>query len=68
MHEDRVERAAGRLRELEASGATLDDILSGEVGRRWIEEDCAGDVELAAEAFRRVHPGARFVSFFDEES
>ncbi len=61
-----IERAAERLRELEQRGATLDDILNGEVGRRWIEVDCGGDRELAAEALRRVHPGAHFVSFGGE--
>jgi hypothetical protein len=64
--EDRVNRAAGRLRELEAAGATLDDILNGEAGRRWMEEDCGGDREVAARAFRRVHPSARFVAFEEE--
>jgi hypothetical protein len=60
--EDRISSAADRLRELEASGATLDDILNGEIGRRWIEEDCGGDRKIAARAFRRVHPSARIVT------
>ena len=66
VDEDRVDRAAERLRELEAQGATLDDILNGGARRRWIEGDCGGDREVAAAAFRRVHPGARFVSFEEE--
>lgn len=60
MGEERLSGATARLRELEASGATLNDILGGEIGRRWIEEDCAGDLELAKMAFELVHPGAWF--------
>lgn len=60
--EDRVERAAEDLRRLERAGADLDEILNGETGRRWIKESCGGDLELAKEAFRRVHPNARFFS------
>jgi hypothetical protein len=59
--DERVTLAAERLRELEASGATLDDVLNGEAGRRWIGESCGGDRELAKRAFELVHPGARFV-------
>jgi hypothetical protein len=60
MDEDRVSEAAERLTEREAAGATLDDILSGEVGRRWIAEACDSNQELAAAAFRRVHPAAYY--------
>ncbi len=61
--EDRIERADEELRRREEErGATLDDVLSGEAGRRWIREACGGDVELAEEVFRRVHPNARFFS------
>lgn len=58
--EDRIQRAAQELRRLEEGGATLNDVLNGEAGRRWIAEACGEDLELAKEAFRRVHPNARF--------
>ncbi len=59
--EDRIERAADELRRLESEGDALDDILNGETGRRWIEEYCADDLELAKMAFELVHPGAWFL-------
>jgi hypothetical protein len=58
--QERTERAAEELRRLEEGGATLDDVLNGEAGRRWIAESCGGDLELAKAAFRRIHPTARF--------
>jgi hypothetical protein len=55
--EDRVSGAANRLRELEDAGATLDDILSGEVGRRWIEEDCTESPESPGPAHTPADAG-----------
>ncbi len=60
--ENRIERVADELRRLESDGGTLDDILNGEVGRCWIEGACGGDPKLARDAFRRVHPSARFLN------
>ncbi len=57
---DLVLRAADRLRELEASGVGLPEIVAGEAGRRWVEEECGGYRELARAAFALVHPKARF--------
>ncbi|MEW6638347.1 MAG: hypothetical protein AB1425_16205 [Actinomycetota bacterium] len=54
------EWAAYELRRLHEAGATLDDVLGGEAGRRWVSEACAGDAALAEAAFRMVHPGAAF--------
>jgi hypothetical protein len=59
--EDRIERAADELRRMESEGYTPDAILNGEAGRRWIEEACGGDLKLAKEAFRMVHPSVRFL-------
>ncbi len=58
---DVVLRAADRLRELEASGAGLSEIVAGEAGRRWVEEDCGGNREVARAAFALVHPKSRFI-------
>jgi len=58
--ENRIERVADELRRLESDGGTLDDILNGEVGQRWIEGACGEDLKLAKEAFCRVRPAARF--------
>lgn len=52
--------AAGELSRLVEAGATLGDVLDGEAGRRWIEDACAGDVEMAQAAFRLVYPEASF--------
>ncbi len=38
-------------------GTTLEDVLHGEAGRRWVAEFCGGDRELAAEALELVYPG-----------
>lgn len=57
---DLVLRAADRLRELEASGVGLSDIVAGEAERLWVEEDCGGDRKVARAAFALVHPKARF--------
>ncbi len=58
---DLVLRAADRLRELEASGVGLSEVLSGEAGRRWVRADCGGDPAIARAAFALVPPKARFI-------
>ena len=58
---DLVLRAADRLRELEASGVELAEVLAGEAGAAWIREDCGGDPRVARAAFALVHPKARFI-------
>jgi hypothetical protein len=50
-----VKRAAERLRELQASGVALAEILGGEAGAAFIREDCDGDFDVAAAAFALVH-------------
>jgi hypothetical protein len=58
--EERVERAAERLRELEASGVELSEILGGEAGTAFLREDCHGDLDIAHAAFALLHsPGSR---------
>jgi hypothetical protein len=58
--EERVERAAERLRELEASGVGLSEILGGEAGTAFLREDCHGDLDTARAAFALLHsPGSR---------
>jgi hypothetical protein len=52
---ERVKRAAQRLRQLQASGVDLSEILGGEAGAAFVREDCEGDPEVAAAAFARVH-------------
>lgn len=64
--EERIRQASEALAELERAGADLDEILNGETGRRWIEESCGGDLELARAAFERRHPRARFVEPFED--
>ena len=54
-YDERVKRAAQRLRELQASGVALSEILSGEEGAVFVHEDCEGDPEVAAAAFALVH-------------
>jgi len=54
----RVKRAAERLRELEASGITLSEILGGEAGAVFMRDYCDGDADIACAAFVLVHsPG-----------
>ncbi len=56
-HDDeRVKRAAARLRELQASGVALSEILSGEAGAAFIREECDGDLDVATAAFALVYP------------
>jgi hypothetical protein len=51
----RVERAAERLRELEASGVALSEILGGEAGTLFLRNDCHGDPDIAHAAFALLH-------------
>jgi hypothetical protein len=51
----RVKRAAERLRELEALGVELSEILAGPDGAAFVRDDCDGDPDLACAAFAIVH-------------
>jgi hypothetical protein len=53
--DERVKRAAERLRELQASGVLLSELLGDEAGAAFIREDCDGDFDVAAAAFALVH-------------
>ncbi len=55
---DRVRRAAERLRNLEASGVELSEILNGEAGIAFVRDDCQGDPDIASSAFTLVHSPA----------
>jgi len=61
VDQERVEKARRALEELEKRGATYEDILSGEIGARWIRESCGGDLEVAKAAYELQHPGAHFI-------
>jgi hypothetical protein len=52
---DKVKRAAERLRELEASGVELSEILGGPAGAQFVCRDCEGDPDLAYAAFALAH-------------
>jgi hypothetical protein len=52
---ERVKRAAQRLRQLQASGVDLSEILGGEAGAAFVREDCEGDPDVAVAAFALVH-------------
>ena len=52
---ERVMRAAQRLRELEASGVGIREILSGDAGKVFIRDDCGGDLDVVNAAFALVH-------------
>ena len=54
-YDERVKRAAQRLRELRASGVALSEILRGQAGAAFIREECEGNPEVAAAAFALVH-------------
>ncbi len=58
VDKDRVGRAAERLRDLEASGIELSEILSGEAGIAFVRDDCQGDLDVASSAFALVHSPA----------
>ena len=51
----RMKRATERLRELEASGVELSEILGGPAGAAFLRDDCDGDPDLAHAAFALVH-------------
>jgi hypothetical protein len=53
--DERVKRAAERLRELKASGVDLLEILCGPAGVTFVRDDCEGDPDLAYAAFALAH-------------
>jgi hypothetical protein len=53
--DDRVPRAARRLRELKAAGVELYEILGGQAGAAFIRDDCGGDPEVAYAAIALVY-------------
>jgi hypothetical protein len=53
--EERVERAARGLRELEASGVGAVEILGVEAEVVFVRDYCGGDPDVAAAAFALVH-------------
>jgi hypothetical protein len=53
--DERVKRAAERLRELKAMGVEIPEILGGPVGAAFVRDDCEGDPDLAHAAFALVH-------------
>jgi hypothetical protein len=53
--EDRIKWVAERLRELEALGVPLWELLDGPAGKEFVSRECQGDPELAGEAFAFVH-------------
>jgi hypothetical protein len=52
---ERVKRAAQKLLELEAAGASLSEILQGEAGITFIRDYCGGDAKVAGAAFALLH-------------
>jgi hypothetical protein len=54
-HDERIKRAAERLRELKASGVDLLEILCGPAGVTFVQDDCEGDPDLAYAAFALAH-------------
>lgn len=56
--DDRIKRAAKRLRELEASGVEPSEILGGEAGTVFVRDYCSGDAGIASAAFALVHSPA----------
>ena len=55
MENERVLRAAQRLRELKASGVELHDLLGNRVGAEFIRDPCGGDHEVAYAALALVY-------------
>jgi hypothetical protein len=53
--DERVYRAAERLRELRASGVEPSEILGGPAGATFVCGDCEGDPDLAQAAFALVY-------------
>jgi hypothetical protein len=58
-HDERIKRAAKRLRELKASGVDLLEILCGPAGVTFVRDDCEGDPDLAYAAFALAHSTIR---------
>jgi hypothetical protein len=54
-HGDWVKRATERLREIQASGVALFEVLGGEAGAAFVREDCGGDSDVAEVAFALVY-------------
>jgi hypothetical protein len=55
VENERVLRAAQRLRELKASGVELHDLLGNRVGAEFIRDHCGGDPEVAYAALALVY-------------
>jgi hypothetical protein len=55
VEDDRVPRAARRLRELKAGGVELHEILGGRAGAAFIRDECDGDPEVAYAAIALVY-------------
>ena len=55
MENERILRAAQRLRELKASGVELHDLLGNRVGAEFIRDHCGGDPEVAYAAIALVY-------------
>ena len=55
VENDRVLRAAQRLRDLKTSGVELHEILGGQVGVAFIVDDCGGDAQVAYAAVSVVY-------------
>jgi hypothetical protein len=53
--DERVKRAAERLRKLEASGIERPVCLGGPAGAVFVLDDCEGDPDLAYAALALVH-------------
>ena len=55
VENDRVPRAARRLRELKAAGVELHEILGGQAGAAFIHDDCEGAPEVGYAAVALVY-------------
>jgi hypothetical protein len=55
VENDRVLRAAQRLRELKATGVELHELLGNQAGIEFIRDDCDGDPEVAYAALALVY-------------
>ena len=53
-HRRRLARATRRLGELKDTGVPLSELLGGEAGAAFVQDDCEGDVDLAFAAFTVV--------------
>ena len=55
VENDRVPRAAQRLRELKAAGVELHELLGDRAGAEFIRDHCGGDPEVAYAAIALVY-------------